>query len=262
MIIEVEEKYLENYGVYKITNLVTGDFYIGSTIKSFKARLASHKSSKLRSDKNTYIIPLLQEAFENYNISNFKFEILLRFSAEKSKEQKLKVVRYLEERFINRLSPLYNICKKPTLSGCPNLNRKLSEEWKKNISIKSKLYKHVGENYKKVCRKNKENACVYRLIYPDGRVFEGSLIECSKHHGVVSESINKMSKGLQKVRGLEKVEKIKSQTKKLKLFTNEGEVVFDSFSACDKYLDKWRGYTSTHVTRGSSTLCDFKYQIL
>ena len=68
-------------GIYKITNIINGDFYIGSTIQSFNKRLLKHKSAI-----NNYLItknhkhnhcPKLYNAIIYYGMNNFKFEIFL-----------------------------------------------------------------------------------------------------------------------------------------------------------------------------------------
>ncbi len=38
MKLEITQEVLRKWSVYKITNIITGDFYIGSTIETFKKR--------------------------------------------------------------------------------------------------------------------------------------------------------------------------------------------------------------------------------
>lgn len=59
-------------GIYKITNIVDGKFYIGSSV-NLKNRLANH-FSKLRNNKHSNIY--LQRAFRVHGETNFKSEIL------------------------------------------------------------------------------------------------------------------------------------------------------------------------------------------
>ncbi len=59
-------------GIYKITNIVNGKFYIGSSV-NLKNRLANH-FSKLRNNKHSNIY--LQRAFTVHGEANFKCEIL------------------------------------------------------------------------------------------------------------------------------------------------------------------------------------------
>lgn len=59
-------------GVYKITNLINGKFYIGSTIK-FKKRKNCHVSELRRGISRSL---LLQRSVNKYGIENFEFSIL------------------------------------------------------------------------------------------------------------------------------------------------------------------------------------------
>ena len=82
--------------VYKITNTITGDFYIGSS-KNVKRRWAAHKckSSWKRFSNN----PLYQD-MKKYGLNKFVFEILAEVEPEKLKET--------EQQFIEKLKPTYN----------------------------------------------------------------------------------------------------------------------------------------------------------
>lgn len=81
-------------GVYKITNNITGDFYIGSSL-DIKKRWANHKSpSRWKQCPNN---PLYLD-FQKYRLENFKFEIVEETSQLKEREQY----------FIDLLRPKYN----------------------------------------------------------------------------------------------------------------------------------------------------------
>ena len=81
-------------GVYKITNNITGDFYIGSS-KDIKYRWATHKClSRWKRNPNVK----LYKAFINYGLDNFTFEILEETAELKKREQY----------WIKQLSPTYN----------------------------------------------------------------------------------------------------------------------------------------------------------
>ena len=84
------------YGIYKITNTITGDFYIGSS-KNVKRRWESHKwPSRWKQYPNN---PLYQD-MNKYGLENFAFEILAEVEVEKLKET--------EQQFIEKLQPIYN----------------------------------------------------------------------------------------------------------------------------------------------------------
>ena len=83
-------------GVYKITNTVTGDFYIGSS-KDVKLRLACHKcpSTWNKCPNNPMYLDM-----KHYGTDKFEFEILEEVESEQLKEK--------EQQFIETLKPTYN----------------------------------------------------------------------------------------------------------------------------------------------------------
>ena len=84
--------------VYKITNTITGDFYIGSS-KDVKQRLAVHKcQSKWNENPNN---PMYLD-MQKYGLDKFSFEILEVVETKKLKET--------EQKFIETLKPTYNRC--------------------------------------------------------------------------------------------------------------------------------------------------------
>ena len=83
-------------GVYKITNTVTGDFYIGSS-NDVKRRWTDHKKpSSLKKHPNN---PMYLD-MQKYGLDKFDFQILAEVEIEKLKET--------EQQFIERLKPTYN----------------------------------------------------------------------------------------------------------------------------------------------------------
>ena len=83
-------------GVYKITNTITGDFYIGSS-KDVKRRWANHKC---KSKWNECINSQLYQNMQKYGVDNFSFQILAEVEQDKLKEA--------EQKFIETLNPTYN----------------------------------------------------------------------------------------------------------------------------------------------------------
>ena len=82
--------------VYKITNTVTGDFYIGSS-KNVKNRFAHHKyKSVWKKYPNN---PMYQD-MQQYSLKKFSFQILAEVEPEQLKEK--------EQQFIETLKPTYN----------------------------------------------------------------------------------------------------------------------------------------------------------
>ena len=82
--------------VYKITNTVTGDFYIGSS-KNVKSRWTCHKCpSRWKQYPNN---PMYLD-MQKYGVDKFEFQILAEVEVEKLKEA--------EQEFIEILKPTYN----------------------------------------------------------------------------------------------------------------------------------------------------------
>ena len=83
-------------GVYKITNTITGDFYIGSS-KNVKKRWKEHKcKSKWNDNPNSQMYLDMRK----YGVDKFVFEVLEVVEAGSLKEK--------EQYFIETLKPTYN----------------------------------------------------------------------------------------------------------------------------------------------------------
>ena len=84
------------YIVYKFTNTITGDFYIGSR-KDIKRRCENHKYQSvwiaITNDQ-------LYHDIQKYGSENFELQILAEVEAEQLKEK--------EQYFIETLKPTYN----------------------------------------------------------------------------------------------------------------------------------------------------------
>ena len=81
-------------GVYKITNIITGDFYIGSS-KNIKLRWAQHKRPSIQKRLSN---SKLYKAMASYGLDNFTFEIIEKTDNLKKREQY----------YIEQLKPSYN----------------------------------------------------------------------------------------------------------------------------------------------------------
>ena len=83
-------------GIYKITNTITGDFYIGSS-KDVKNRWAQHKKPSIwkRLPNNQ-----LYKDMQKYGLDKFEFQVLEEVEESFLKEK--------EQQFIETLKPTYN----------------------------------------------------------------------------------------------------------------------------------------------------------
>jgi hypothetical protein len=121
-------------GIYKITNLITKDFYIGQST-NLESRKRSHWY-KLSCNKHCNI--LLQSSWNKYGKENFRFEILLYC-------EPFEMVRY-EQNLIDMLKPQFNMI--PVIgSGYP-----FPKEVKDKMS-ESHLGKHFSEETIKKLRR-------------------------------------------------------------------------------------------------------------
>ena len=132
-------------GVYKITNTITGDFYIGSS-NNVKRRWAAHKSpSKWNEHPNC---PMYQD-FQKYGLNNFAFEIL-----EEVEEYSLKEA---EQEFIEVLKPTYN------QMNANGLNIERQKESKKKYEKTDKRKEYYNKYYNQLCFYNGETLTLCAL---------------------------------------------------------------------------------------------------
>ena len=113
-------------GIYKITNIQTGMFYIGSS-KNIKRRFWEHES-KLRN--NSHVNYKLQNSWNKYGNDNFKFEVL--------KETRIDELLIEEQRYLDDLRPYdrevgYNISHNAD-GGDTFTNHPNKEEIRKTLS--------------------------------------------------------------------------------------------------------------------------------
>lgn len=114
-------------GIYKITNLITNEFYIGSS-KNIESRWAYHKA-KFKSNEETFNKLYLD--FKKYGLESFKFEIIERCSTN---------IKEKEQEYIDKLRPHYN-----TKAAHSNKIYKIDE-------VKRKKY--IKDYYNKLCEYN------------------------------------------------------------------------------------------------------------
>lgn len=115
-------------GIYKITNTITNDFYIGSSI-DIKKRFYNHKRClKENKHRNKH----LQNSWNKYKEENFVFEVIVFC-------QKNYLIE-LEQFFIDKYQPVYNIC---LIVDSPRIGTNHSNETKNLIS--NKLSKKVKQ---------------------------------------------------------------------------------------------------------------------
>lgn len=103
----LEQSLITNSGIYKITNLITGDFYIGSSI-SLKQRKGAHFTAlKHNKHYNDY----LQNTVNKYGLENFRFEVIDYFKFPINYDKKLQSEHLVSRElfYIHTLNPIYNL---------------------------------------------------------------------------------------------------------------------------------------------------------
>ena len=131
-------------GIYKITNTITGDFYIGS--QSIKKRSENHKYQSV-----WIAIPndQLCQDMNKYGDENFVFEILAEVEADKLKET--------EQQFIEKLKPTYNQMNEK------DLDIERYKEYKSEYNKTDKCKKSQKEYYNQLCVYNGETLTLNAL---------------------------------------------------------------------------------------------------
>ena len=135
--------------VYKITNTVTCDFYIGSS-KNVKQRWACHKC---KSTWNEHSNNPLYLDMQKYGVDKFAFEILEEVEAEKLKET--------EQQFIETLKPTYNRCNAKGL----NIERckECDKEYRKSDKYQKSHRKSSNKYNNQLCCYNGETLTLHAL---------------------------------------------------------------------------------------------------
>jgi len=235
-----------DFGVYLLRCIPENRIYIGSTKQSFRARFSNH--IKFLS-KGTLGNAKLQLDYIKYGPDNFEFEILGIYP-------EILIVTY-EQKFIDDLQPYYNILKASNNSKT-NLNRKFSEEHKNKIRSASKKFKHSEESLALVTKLNKENASKYRITnIITSETFVKNFKEAEEFFN--TSCFYKFNNRVYK--NIWKIELLQKQAKSISLLVNNEWLSFSSYEKCDKFLNKWRGYTSTKMLKGCSEIDNYKVKI-
>ncbi len=99
---EILKEKKNKIGIYKLTNTITNESYVGSSI-NLTSRIRKYYSFKYIKNKALNSGSRISKAIFNYKINNFKFEILEYCNKESLIEK--------EQYYIDKLSPKYNVLK-------------------------------------------------------------------------------------------------------------------------------------------------------
>ena len=131
-------------GIYKITNTITGDFYIGSS-KNINRRWREHKwKSTWKQHPNN---PMYLD-MQKYGLDKFDFQVIAEVELDKLKEA--------EQQFIEKLHPTYNNYRANGL----DIERK--KEYQKEYQKSEKYKEYQKSNKRKKAKKEYQNQlCLY-----------------------------------------------------------------------------------------------------
>ena len=137
------------YIVYKFTNTVTGDFYIGSR-NNIKKSLANHKYQPV-----WIAIPndQMYQDIQKYGVDKFELEILAEVEEEQLKE--------VEQQFIETLNPTYNQMNEKDLDI--ERQKEYKKEYEKSEKGKESQRKAVNKYNNQLCYYNGETLTLAAL---------------------------------------------------------------------------------------------------
>ena len=138
-------------GIYKITNTITGDFYIGSS-KDVKSRWRSHKyqSTWKKNPNNPMYLDM-----QKYGVDSFNFEILAEVEVASLKET--------EQQCIETLKPIYNNYR---AKGWDIERRKqYCKEYDKEYRKSDKFKDYQKQYYNQLCSFNGETLTLNALYH-------------------------------------------------------------------------------------------------
>lgn len=152
-------------GIYQITNIQNGLFYIGSSIDLLK-RKREHFSSLQRGDhKNRY----LQRAYTKYGREAFSFQILIYCDVDK--------LLFYEQAFIEGICPEYNICKQAqnalgvirTKEARENMSAAQKRRFEKEEEIRALSEAHKGYSPNEYTRMKVSQALLGHVVTDETR---------------------------------------------------------------------------------------------
>ena len=193
-------------GIYKILNIKTNDFYIGSTI-DFAKRQRVHLS-KLR--KNKHSNSHLQYSYNKHGENSFKF-IIIHYANNESE------LPDLESYYINLLNPKYN---KTKTTSRPNFYDEKGRSINRTELFVKKTKEELSQKMKIICNTNefKEKMSIANKKYYSS-LSDEEKIKRNKHkigRIFTSETREKLSKKAKSRVWSEEVKKKISETLKSK----------------------------------------------
>lgn len=186
--------------IYKIENLIDGKVYIGQTTRSFEIRKKQHKTV-LNGNKNTN--KKLQNAWNKYGESNFKFEIIDKPKFEELDE---KEIFYIEK--FESFKSGYNLTtggnqvmhnKKHSISAKEKMSNKVKAKWQDD-EFKNKMKERT------IYYGDESPRAIKVICVNDGEVF-GTMKQAAQHYGISLDQVSTVCSGKCKYTGLKETGK-------------------------------------------------------
>jgi group I intron endonuclease len=172
-------------GVYKIQNMATGKFYIGSSSVNIFYRFNRH-ISQLKNNK--HFNSKLQNSFNKHGIDCFELSVL-EFTADCLNR---------EQHYIDSLKPFYNIAK---VAGAPMAGRKHSKETIERCYMGKKSWnKGVPQTREARIKNVISNGGTFIKCNETGDIFI-SIMEAANKLGLYRSNIQQVLRGRLKTTG-------------------------------------------------------------
>lgn len=180
--------------IYQITNLITGDFYIGQTI-NFENRIKAHKRVPP---------PKMRDDIKKYGWDNFKFEVIEECERGNLTER--------ERYYIKTLNPAYNILPfgyeiseetRRKISQA-NLGKEVSAETREKISKAKKGKKFSPEHRAKIKKRMQATAVelfAKAVVCVETQEVFASMIDAAQKLGIKPQNLTAALHGRQKTAG-------------------------------------------------------------
>jgi group I intron endonuclease len=195
-------------GVYKIKNIKTGKFYIGSSCNLYNRLYEHFRYLKLNKHAN----PKLQSSYNKHGEDSFEYEIMMFDSCENC---------FKAEQFcFDTYKPEYNVYLQAEMT-----NRKLSEETKRKIGEKSKQKFIDNPNLKNILKEARNKKPVWNKgkkdIYSE---------ETKKKMSDSAKNSYKNKLGKADVRKKAICSSVETNRVPVVIYNNQGELIEEFFS--------------------------------
>jgi group I intron endonuclease len=201
-------------GIYKITNIVTGKVYVGSSIR-IENRFKEHKYNL---NKNIHHSKKLQNSYNKYGSDKFIFDVIEICLNNK-------IILYEREQYYIDLLDSY---KNGYNMGAANINR---SSYITQLNTKEKISK---------ANKGSKNGMYGKTPWNKGKINVYNDETLAKMKQSLNGKIpwNKNCKGCQKMSNETNIKRNKSISKKIKQLTKNGDFIkiWDSAKECQDFL--------------------------